>query len=92
MIGLAATVIGLMPQNLLPSYLGELNNPVLQDFDDTEPLVRYYACESMFNTVTDTVQPKMIHNFGRLAVLGSSPSLLSLAGTCSVGTCSVPES
>lgn len=51
LIGLAATAIGLMPQNLLPSYLGELINPVLQGFDDTEPRVRYYACESMFNIV-----------------------------------------
>ena len=46
LISLAATAIGLMPQNLLPSYLGELINPVLQG-----PRVRYYACESMFNIV-----------------------------------------
>ncbi len=51
LIGLAATAIGLMPQNLLPTFLGDLINPVLQGFDDTEPRVRYYACESMYNIV-----------------------------------------
>lgn len=51
LIGLAATAIGLMPQNLLPTYLGDLINPVLQGFDDTESRVRYYACESMYNIV-----------------------------------------
>jgi vacuole morphology and inheritance protein 14 len=52
LIGLAATAIGLMPQEGLKDiYLASLIKPVLNCFDDPEPRVRYYACESLYNIV-----------------------------------------
>ena len=51
LIGLAATAIGLMPQQLTSTYLEFLIKPVLICFDDPEPRVRYYACESLYNIV-----------------------------------------
>jgi vacuole morphology and inheritance protein 14 len=51
LIGLAATAIGLNPQQLTSAYLEFLIKPVLICFDDPEPRVRYYACESLYNVV-----------------------------------------
>jgi Domain of unknown function (DUF3434)./HEAT repeat. len=51
LIGLAATAIGLMPQQLTAAYLEILISPVLMCFDDPEPRVRYYACESLYNII-----------------------------------------
>jgi len=51
LIGLAATGIGLMSQQLTPQYLEYLMNPVIHCFDDPEARVRYYACESLYNIV-----------------------------------------
>ena len=51
LIGLAATAIGLMPQQLTSAYLEFLIQPVLICFDDPEPRVRYYACESLYNII-----------------------------------------
>lgn len=52
LIGLAATAIGLMSQETLKEiYLDSLIKPVLNCFDDPEPRVRYYACESLYNIV-----------------------------------------
>ncbi len=51
LIGLAATGIGLMSQQLTPQYLGFLIKPVIQCFDDPEARVRYYACESLYNII-----------------------------------------
>jgi len=51
LIGLAATAIGLMPQQLTAAYLEVLLSPVLMCFDDPEPRVRYYACESLYNII-----------------------------------------
>lgn len=52
LIGLAATSIGLMPQEGLKDiYLESLIKPVLTCFDDPEARVRYYACESLYNIV-----------------------------------------
>ncbi len=51
LIGLAATGIGLMSQNLTTEYLEFLIKPVINCFDDPEARVRYYACESLYNIV-----------------------------------------
>lgn len=51
LIGLAATGIGLMSQQLTPQYLEYLIKPVIHCFDDPEARVRYYACESLYNIV-----------------------------------------
>lgn len=50
LIGLAAVGIGLLNyEGLKRVYLEHLIRPVLMGFDDPEPRVRYYACESMYN-------------------------------------------
>ena len=63
LIGLAATAIGLMPQQLTSKYLDSLIRPVLLCFDDPEPRVRYYACESLYNIVKVARRAILPHYF-----------------------------
>lgn len=63
LIGLAATAIGLMQQQLTSKYLDSLIRPVLLCFDDPEPRVRYYACESLYNIVKVARRAILPHYF-----------------------------
>jgi vacuole morphology and inheritance protein 14 len=49
LIGLASCAIGLTTQ--ISDHLDLVVLPVLKNFTDQEPRVRYYACESLFNIV-----------------------------------------
>ena len=60
LIGLAATAIGLMSQNLAPLYLQDMISPVLMCFDDPEARVRYYACESLYNIIKVTREHSLV--------------------------------
>lgn len=48
LIGLAAVAIAL-GQNEVPKYLEEIMHPVLACFGDQDPMVRYFACEALYN-------------------------------------------
>ncbi|CAL4118608.1 unnamed protein product [Meganyctiphanes norvegica] len=50
LIGLAAVAIGLGTRGIGP-YIQELVNPILACFTDSNPNVRYYATESIYNVV-----------------------------------------
>lgn len=50
LIGLAAVAIGLGTRGIGP-YIQELVNPILACFTDSNPNVRYYATESLYNVV-----------------------------------------
>lgn len=50
LIGLAAVAIGLGTRGIGP-YIQELVNPILACFSDSNPNVRYYATESLYNVV-----------------------------------------
>nr|CAD7403942.1 unnamed protein product [Timema cristinae] len=47
LIGLAAIAVALGKESSL--YTGDLIHPILACFADSDPLVRYYACESLYN-------------------------------------------
>ncbi|CAG2057121.1 unnamed protein product [Timema podura] len=47
LIGLAAIAVALGKESSL--YIGDLIHPILACFADSDPLVRYYACESLYN-------------------------------------------
>ena len=49
LIGLASCAVGLTTQ--ISDHLDLVVPPVLKNFTDQEPRVRYYACESLFNIV-----------------------------------------
>ncbi|QPG77374.1 hypothetical protein FOA43_004787 [Brettanomyces nanus] len=48
LIGLAAVAIAL-GQNEVPQYLEGIMHPVLACFGDQDPMVRYFACEALYN-------------------------------------------
>lgn len=48
LIGLAAVAIAL-GQNEVPPYLESIMHPVLACFGDQDPMVRYFACEALYN-------------------------------------------
>ncbi|VEU20532.1 DEKNAAC101412 [Brettanomyces naardenensis] len=48
LIGLAAVAIAL-GQNEVPKYLEGIMHPVLACFGDQDPMVRYFACEALYN-------------------------------------------
>ncbi|XP_064122769.1 protein VAC14 homolog isoform X2 [Macrobrachium nipponense] len=50
LIGLAAVAIGLGTRGIGP-YIQKLVNPILACFSDSNPNVRYYATESLYNVV-----------------------------------------
>ncbi|XP_050729844.1 protein VAC14 homolog isoform X2 [Eriocheir sinensis] len=50
LIGLAAVAIGLGTKNIAP-FIRELVSPILACFTDSNPNVRYYATESLYNVV-----------------------------------------
>ncbi|KAG7166288.1 VAC14-like [Homarus americanus] len=50
LIGLAAVAIGLGTRGIGP-YIQDLVNPILACFTDSNPNVRYYATESLYNVV-----------------------------------------
>ncbi|KAK7082985.1 PtdIns(3,5)P(2) sythesis regulation factor [Halocaridina rubra] len=50
LIGLAAVAIGLGTRGIAP-YIQELVKPILACFSDSNPNVRYYATESLYNVV-----------------------------------------
>jgi vacuole morphology and inheritance protein 14 len=66
LIGLAATAIGLMQQQLTSKYLDSLIRPVLLCFDDPEPRVRYYACESLYNIIKVARRAILPHYFNMI--------------------------
>ena len=49
LMGLASCAIG--GSNDIGSYIALLLPPVLNCFDDEEPRIRFYACESLYNIV-----------------------------------------
>ncbi|EIF47018.1 vacuole morphology and inheritance protein 14 [Brettanomyces bruxellensis AWRI1499] len=48
LIGLAAVAIAL-GQSEVPKYLEGIMHPVLACFGDQDPMVRYFACEALYN-------------------------------------------
>ncbi|KAK6185081.1 hypothetical protein SNE40_007399 [Patella caerulea] len=74
LIGLAATAIGLGKEGC--KYINELTKPVIVSFHDSDPRVRYYACEALYNivkVVRGSVLPFFNEIFDALSKLSSDP-------------------
>ena len=65
LIGLASCAIGLGSATV--EYLPIIVGPVLRNFNDAEPRVRYYACESLFN-ITKICRGAILNYFGDVFV------------------------
>ena len=63
LIGLAASAIGLVPD--IDYFLHLLIPPVLECFDDQEPRVCYYACESLYN-ISKVARTSVLRYFNQI--------------------------
>lgn len=63
LIGLAASAIGLVPD--IDLFLNLLIPPVLECFDDQEPRVCYYACESLYN-ISKVARTSILRYFNQI--------------------------
>nr|CAD7258290.1 unnamed protein product [Timema shepardi] len=74
LIGLAAIAVALGKESSL--YTGDLIHPILACFADSDPLVRYYACESLYNVSKVARGSVLIHFtdiFSVLSKLAADP-------------------
>jgi vacuole morphology and inheritance protein 14 len=63
LIALAASAIGLAPE--IDLFLNLLIPPVLECFDDQEPRVCYYACESLYN-ISKVARTSILRYFNQI--------------------------
>lgn len=64
LMGLAAVSLALGP-NDLPIYLNSIIHPVIACFGDTDPNVRYYACEALYN-ITKVAKGEILVYFNEI--------------------------